>query len=299
MKRLSGWDALLLYSETPNVHQHMLKVAVVDISDFQGEPTFEVFRETLRRRLPLLEPLRYQLAGFPLQRPVWREDARADLDYHVRPVTVPAPGGRRELDEVIGAIASTPLDRSRPLWEIHYAQGLADRRVAVIGKVHHALADGVALANLMARGMEWPDRPVDESGTDSRRTPPPSATELIRAARRHDLRRLRKLPGVVGDGVVGIYRLRRRAQGRGRDPDLGSRRWPNTRRSTQCHRRDDPRIHRNPPGRGLCRRAYPDRECNAPGHSWLAIPLSACHEQKLVAGQRRTWFQYRSRGDGD
>src|SRR4051794_19452235 len=70
VKRLSGWDALLLYSETPNVHQHTLKVAVVDTSDFQGEPTFEVFRETLRRRLPLLEPLRYQLVGFPLQRPV-------------------------------------------------------------------------------------------------------------------------------------------------------------------------------------------------------------------------------------
>ncbi|MFG1932517.1 wax ester/triacylglycerol synthase family O-acyltransferase [Mycobacterium sp. NPDC048908] len=220
MKRLSGWDALLLYSETPNVHQHTLKVAVVDISHFQGEPTFEVFRETLRRRLPLLEPLRYQLAGFPLQRPVWREDAHADLDYHVRPVTVPAPGGRRELDEVIGAIASTPLDRSRPLWEIYYAQGLADHRVAVIGKVHHALADGVASANLMARGMEWPDRPVDESDTDSRRTPTPSATELIGAAGRHDLRRLRKLPGVVRDGVLGIYRLRRRAHGRGRDPDL-------------------------------------------------------------------------------
>jgi diacylglycerol O-acyltransferase len=167
VKRLSGWDALLLYSETPNVHQHTLKVAVVDISEFQGDPSFEVFRETLRSRLPVLEPLRYQLVAFPLRRRMWREDADPDLGYHVRPVTVPAPGGRRELDEVIGAIASTPLDRSRPLWEIYYAEGMADQRIAVIAKVHHALADGVASANLMARGMEWDDASATERVSES------------------------------------------------------------------------------------------------------------------------------------
>ena len=46
MRRLSGWDSLLLSSEMPNVHQHTLKVAVVDTAQFQGEPTFDAFRET-------------------------------------------------------------------------------------------------------------------------------------------------------------------------------------------------------------------------------------------------------------
>jgi diacylglycerol O-acyltransferase len=219
VKRLSGWDALLLYSETPNVHQHTLKVAVVDVSGFEHEPSFEVFRETLRSRLPVLEPFRYQLVGLPLQRPMWREDADPDLDYHVRRVTVPAPGGRRELDEVIGAIASTPLDRSRPLWEVYYAEGLANQRVAVIGKVHHALADGVASANLMARGMEWDDPGANEIGSASPGTPP-STVEFIKASGRDDLRRLRRLPGVLRDGVKGIYRLQRRARERRRHPDL-------------------------------------------------------------------------------
>jgi diacylglycerol O-acyltransferase len=221
VKRLSGWDALLLYSETPNVHQHTLKVAVVDTADFEGEPTLDVFRQTLRRRLHVLEPLRYQLVDIPLHlhRPMWLEESDIDLEYHVRRVAVPAPGGRRELDEVIGEIASTPLDRSRPLWEIYYAEGLANRKVAVIGKVHHALADGVASANLMARGMEWPDSVQDEGERDVVRTPP-STADLIRAAGQDHVHQLRKLPAAIRDGASGIYRLQRRARERRSNPQM-------------------------------------------------------------------------------
>src|SRR5512144_2741982 len=126
----------MLYSETPNVHQHTLKVAVVDTAGFDGDPTFEAFREIFRSRLHALEPLRYQLVDIPFHfhHPMWRENVDVDLDYHLRRVSIPTPGGRRELDEVIGQVASTPLDRSRPLWEMHFADGLAEGRVAVIGK---------------------------------------------------------------------------------------------------------------------------------------------------------------------
>ena len=61
MKRLNGMDAMLLYSETPNLHTHTLKVAIVHAADFEGEFTFDVFRRTIARRLHLLDPLRYQL----------------------------------------------------------------------------------------------------------------------------------------------------------------------------------------------------------------------------------------------
>src|ERR1700761_2150608 len=55
VKRLNGMDAMLLYSETPNLHTHTLKVAVIDPSDFEGEFGFDVFRHHVRRRLHLLE----------------------------------------------------------------------------------------------------------------------------------------------------------------------------------------------------------------------------------------------------
>ncbi len=109
-----------------------------------------------------LDPFRYQLVDIPFKfhHPMWRENCDVDLEYHVRPWRVPAPGGRRELDEAIGEIASTQLDRSRPLWEMYFVEGLADGRIAVVGKIHHALADGVASANLLARGMDLQRRPA-------------------------------------------------------------------------------------------------------------------------------------------
>jgi len=153
VKRLNGMDAMLLYSETPNLHTHTLKVAIIDPSGGDADFSFDAFRHHLRRRLHLLEPLRYKLVDIPwrLHHPMWLENCDVDLDYHLHRVQVPAPGGRRELDAVVGEVASTPLDRSRPLWEFHVAEGLSGGRFALIGKIHHALADGVASVNLLAR----------------------------------------------------------------------------------------------------------------------------------------------------
>jgi diacylglycerol O-acyltransferase / wax synthase len=221
VKRLNGWDAMLLYSETPNIHTHTLKVAVVDTTDSIGDFNFELFRRALHRRLHVLEPLRYQLVDIPLKlhHPMWLEDCDIDLDYHVRRARVPSPGGRRELDRVIGEVASTPLDRSRPLWEFHFVEGMAGGRFAVIGKVHHALADGVASANLLGRAIDVSPAPQDERETYAV-CAPPSSWELLRAAGRDHVQSLRQLPGVVKDTAAGISRVRRRSRERGKHPEL-------------------------------------------------------------------------------
>ncbi|RUP28528.1 MAG: wax ester/triacylglycerol synthase family O-acyltransferase [Mycolicibacterium sp.] len=211
MKRLSGWDAFLLYSETPNVHMHTLKIAVIDLAGL-GDRTFGIdeFRRVLRERLYKLEPFGYQLVDIPFKfhHPMWREHAEVDLEYHVRPWRVAAPGGRRELDEAIGEIASTPLDRSRPLWEMYLVEGLANGRVAVVGKIHHALADGVASANLLALGMditEGPQRDNDLYVTD----PAPSRGQLVRSAFADHLRQIARFPGVVKYTADGMARVRK------------------------------------------------------------------------------------------
>ena len=222
MKRLNGMDAMLLYSETPNLHTHTLKVAVIDAADFDGEFHYEAFRRHLRRRLHLLDPLRYKLVDIPwrLHHPTWLENCEVDLDYHVRRVRVPAPGGRRELDQVIGEVASTPLDRSRPLWEFHFAEGLAGDRFAVIGKMHHALADGVASVNLLARAMDIEDGPTDERDDDA--CAEPTSADLLRAAGRDHVRQIAELPGLLRDATVGFARVRRRSKERGDHPDLAA-----------------------------------------------------------------------------
>ena len=221
MRRLNGMDAMLLYSETPNLHTHTLKVAIINAADFDGEFTFDDFYKTVARRLHLLDPLRYRLIDIPwqLHHPMWLEDCPVDLDYHLRRVQVPSPGGRRELDEVIGRIASTPLDRDHPLWEFHFAEGMADDRFALIGKVHHTLADGVASANLLARLMDLSDGPQVERD-DYVTCNPPTKTELLREALRDHVAHIAALPGLARDATQGISRLRRRTKERSDHPEL-------------------------------------------------------------------------------
>lgn len=211
MKRLSGWDAFLLYSETPNVHMHTLKIAVIDLAGL-GDRTFGIdeFRRVLRERLYKLEPFGYQLVDIPFKfhHPMWREHAEVDLEYHVRPWRVAAPGGRRELDEAIGEIASTPLDRSRPLWEMYLVEGLANGRVAVVGKIHHALADGVASANLLALGMDITEAPQHDNDLYVA-DPAPSRGQLVRSAFVDHLRQIARIPGVVKYTADGMARVRK------------------------------------------------------------------------------------------
>ncbi len=210
MKRLSGWDAVLLYSETPTVHMHTLKLAVIALDELKGR-TFGVddFRKVIHSRLYKLDPFRYELVDIPFKfhHPMWRENCEVDLEYHIRPYRVDSPGGRRQLDDAVGKIASTPLDRSKPLWEMYFIEGLADGRIAVLGKIHHALADGVASANLMARGMDLQTGPDDR---DSYATDPtPTKSELVRSAFGDHLRQIGRLPGVMRYTAEGMGRVRR------------------------------------------------------------------------------------------
>jgi diacylglycerol O-acyltransferase len=175
MQRLSGLDASFLYNETRAQHVHTLKYAVLDVSTVEGGVSVERLREELERRLHLLPPFRRRVVEVPLglHHPVWIEDPAFDVANHVRRIGVPAPGGRREMDDVIGELASWPLDRSRPLWECWLLEGLADdlddpaghppsgRHVGFLVKMHHAVADGVAAAALLANVMDTVPDAVD------------------------------------------------------------------------------------------------------------------------------------------
>ena len=139
---------------------------------------------------------------------MWRENCEVDLDYHVRPYRVDSPGGRRQLDEAVGRIASTPLDRSKPLWEMYFIEGLANGRIAVLGKIHHALADGVASANLLARGMDLQTGPQAER--DSYATDPaPSRVSWCDRRSPTTCVRSAGCPGVMRYTAQGVRRVRK------------------------------------------------------------------------------------------
>ncbi|ABG94771.1 MULTISPECIES: WS/DGAT/MGAT family O-acyltransferase [Rhodococcus] len=76
-----------------------------------------------------------------------------DLEHHVRRDALPQPGGMTELMTLVSRLHGTLLDRSRPLWEMHLIEGLADGRYAIYTKIHHALADGASAMRLLRDSM--------------------------------------------------------------------------------------------------------------------------------------------------
>jgi diacylglycerol O-acyltransferase len=80
---------------------------------------------------------------------VWTDDKQFDIEHHVRHNALPRPGRVRELLELVSRLHGTRLARERPLWEAHIIEGLADGRVAMYTKLHHALVDGISAMKLM------------------------------------------------------------------------------------------------------------------------------------------------------
>ena len=157
MQRLSGLDASFLYVESPNVPLHVCSVVELDTSTIRGGYRFARFRDDLASRIRALPELRAKLGDSQLNvdHPVWVDDNDFNVSRHLFRVALPAPGGRTELAEICGHIASMPLDRRRPLWEMWVIEGIAGTDahdggpIALMIKVHHAAVDGVSATNLL------------------------------------------------------------------------------------------------------------------------------------------------------
>ncbi|WP_422746395.1 WS/DGAT/MGAT family O-acyltransferase [Mycobacterium sp. WMMD1722] len=171
MQRLSGLDASFLYLETPQQLLHVCSILELDTTTMPGGYTFAKLRDALEERIAAMPEFREKLADsrFNLDHPVWVEDDNFDIERHVHRIAVPVPGGREELSEIYGHIASQPLDRSRPLWEKWIIEGIdgvdprEGGRVGVLTKVHHAAVDGVTGASLMSKLCSTePDAPAPE-----------------------------------------------------------------------------------------------------------------------------------------
>jgi diacylglycerol O-acyltransferase / wax synthase len=143
-ERLSSLDASFLYLESPAMHMH-----VAGLSTFapraDGPLTYADVQRVVEARIHLAPRLRQRVLPVPasLGRPLWVDDDRFDLDFHLRRSAVPSPGGRFQLERSVGRVLSRPLDRSKPLWELYVFEGLEADRTAVLLKLHHALADGI------------------------------------------------------------------------------------------------------------------------------------------------------------
>ena len=171
MQRLSGLDASFLYLESAAQPLHVCSILEIDTSTIPGGYSFDTMRDALSLRIKAMPEFREKLGDnrFNLDHPVWIEDPDFDVDRHLHRIGLPSPGGRVELGEICGHIASLTLDRSRPLWEMWLIENVAGTdahdggRLAVLTKVHHSGVDGVTGANLMSQLCTTePDAPAPD-----------------------------------------------------------------------------------------------------------------------------------------
>ncbi len=219
MPELNGLDAGFVYSETAD--QPLTCPCLFILRPRPGvEParpiTLDELRAHVASRLPMLPMLRWRLARAPLgmSRPFFVEDPAFDLEYHVRQVSVPAPGGRAELDRLVADGAERRLDLRHPGWQMSLIDGLADGSQAVEVRVHHAMVDGLSMITIAAR-LFSDGEPTPGAVKAMARGPPHAravARALVRDAVADHWRGLGRLPGRVKDTSSRLEQLKAREQ---------------------------------------------------------------------------------------
>jgi diacylglycerol O-acyltransferase len=151
-RRLSALDGSFLRLDTQQSPMHVGWSAVFGAPGDRPRPTVEAMRELAAGRLHEVPWCRWRLAGAPLglSEPRWIDDADFDLSAHIVQLTgAEDPVSNETFEALRSTVLSVPLDRSRPLWQVFLVPRLADGRVGMVGKIHHALVDGMAALQIV------------------------------------------------------------------------------------------------------------------------------------------------------
>ncbi len=148
-RALSPLESAFLLLESRRAPLHMGSVGIFEgdpLRDAHGRLRLGDIRSRIERRLDLVPKLRcrVQASVLPGAPPVWADHPQFDIARHVQCIRLPAPGNEDQLWKACSDLFSRPLDRTRPRWHMCIVDGLADGRVAVVDRIHHALADGLA-----------------------------------------------------------------------------------------------------------------------------------------------------------
>jgi diacylglycerol O-acyltransferase / wax synthase len=212
MRRAGPVDAAFFGLEAPGYPMHGMAVMVLDPATVPGGYTFGGLRRFIASRLPGIPPLRQRLVSVPLglARPGW-VDSEVDIGEHVFK-HVRTGATLADVASYAAAIATTPLDRAKPLWAMHIIEGLEGGTVAIVAKVHHSLMDGMAGMEFLASMFSLRPQadPVKEVVGGSRRVPSP-LTALALAVPEVATTPLRAAQALLHTGQAGL-RLRRLAR---------------------------------------------------------------------------------------
>jgi WS/DGAT/MGAT family acyltransferase len=139
---------------------------------FEGPLDFERLVTTIERRLLIFDRFRQRIVPprTPIGSYTWELDPYFDIRAHVHRAALPPPGNKIVLQEIMSDVTSTPLDRSRPLWQFHAYEGYQGGWV-LASRLHHAIADGIALMRVLLSLTDLsPDAPLPADPTPENRS---------------------------------------------------------------------------------------------------------------------------------
>jgi WS/DGAT/MGAT family acyltransferase len=183
--RLTSIDASFLRLERLETPMHVGALSVFEGAPFFGDDgrfRLRAVRDLVASRLHLIPRFRKRIQDVPLDagEPIWVDDERFDIGYHVRLTALPAPGARDQLIALFERVQAQVLDRSRPLWELWFVEGLEGGHVALFQKTHHALVDGVSGVDVATVLLDFEPEPRILDAPPWRPEPaPPSARLLV------------------------------------------------------------------------------------------------------------------------
>ena len=196
-ERLSALDASFLDVESKASPMHVGAALIFDAKPLTlGHGGLDIERLTKYTEAALDSIPRYRqrvewVPGFG--HPVWVDDDRFDMHFHLRHTRLPLPGDERSLKRLVGRLFSQHLDRSRPLWEFWVVEGVENDRFALIIKVHHSMVDGVAGVQLLEALLQISPEAVEREPIEWRARPAPGRAELILNETNHRVDGVRKL----------------------------------------------------------------------------------------------------------
>jgi diacylglycerol O-acyltransferase len=214
--RLTALDTVFLDLESEAVPMHVGAVLLFDAKPLtleHGGIDIERIRRYTLNALERIPRYRQRLAWVPgLRHPVWIDDDRFNIQFHLRHTRLPLPGDERMLKRLVGRLFSQRLDRSRPLWEFWLVEGIENDQFALVAKVHHCMVDGIAGVGLLQELLQLAPTGPEREPEEWNPRPAPSAAQLLRDELRHRVNGLRELPGLLPrarkdfGGVVGVLR---------------------------------------------------------------------------------------------
>ena len=159
-ERLSAIDASFLQLESAQAHMHVAWSAIFSPPSSGAPPTIEAMRARVSARLAWVPRCRQRLLPAPLGfgEPCWVDDDEFDVRAHVVELSDPSEAiSPARFAQLRDELLSQPLDRSRPLWQMALVPQLTDGRLAVVGRVHHAMADGAAALQIALLTLDIDD----------------------------------------------------------------------------------------------------------------------------------------------